>query len=85
MTLAQQHQLPYEPSLFSPEVRVGLVQHGLNLQDESGSVKVEFDLDPSGLSEGQGIVLLKPAASAVADVIVEIQEIVDQIEEKRVI
>jgi hypothetical protein len=83
ITLVQQYQQPYGPSIFSPELRVALVNHGMKLSDETGNINVELQLDLTGLSDSEGMVFQRFNPEVVEYVLSEIQGLVDQIEAKR--
>jgi hypothetical protein len=84
ITLTQQYRQPYGPSIFSPELRVALVNHGMLLSDDTGNINVELQLDLTGLSDSEGMVFQRVAPEVVDDVLSEIQGLVDQIEAKRI-
>jgi hypothetical protein len=84
ITLAQQYRQPYGPSIFSPELRVALVNHGIELRDDTGNIKAELQLDLTGLSDSEGMVFQQVAPEVVEDALSEIQGLVNQIEDKRV-
>ncbi len=83
ITLTQQYQLPYGPSMFSASLRRALVYYGMRFYDEAQGIEVELHLDLSGLSESEAMEFKRPAPDTVKDVLREIQSLVDQIEEKR--
>jgi len=84
ITLTQQYRQPYGPSIFSPELRVALVNHGMALSDDTGNINVELHLDLTGLSDSEGMVFQRVAPEVVGDVLSEIQGLVNQIEAKRI-
>jgi hypothetical protein len=84
ITLTQQYQQPYGPSIFSPELRVALVNHGIVLRDDAGNINLELQLDLTGLSNSEGMVFQRSAPEVVEDVLSEIQGLVGQIEAKRI-
>ena len=81
--LAQRFSQPYGPSMFSPELRVALVNYGLELSDGPGSVQASVQLDLSGVSDSESITLIQSSPEVVNEVMLEIQELIDQIENKR--
>ena len=83
MTIAQQNGKPLGPSLFSPELRVALVDYGISLQDATGNIQTQLHLDISGLSETEGIVLSRYSPDLVSSVLKEVQLLVDQVESLR--
>ena len=84
VSLAQRYGQPYGPSLFSPELRVSLVNYGLQMTDGIGSVRANVQLDLSGLSDSESIALIQSNPTVVNKVMLELQELIDQIERKRV-
>ncbi|MFQ6026802.1 MAG: hypothetical protein ACE5Q6_04720 [Dehalococcoidia bacterium] len=83
MTISQQFANPRGPSLFSPELRVALVNYGISLQDASGTIHTQLHLDVSGLSNTEGMVLSRSEPDLVDSVLTEVQLLVDQIESLR--
>lgn len=81
--LSQRHGQPYGPSMFTPELRVALVNYGLVLGDESGSIRADLHLDLTGLSDSESFMLAQSNPEAVNRVMVEIQGLVDQINARR--
>lgn len=81
--MAQRFSKPYGPSMFSPGMRVSLVNYGLELFDTTGSVQANIQLDLSGLSDSGSVTLIQSNPSVVNDVMLELQELIDQIESKR--
>ena len=81
--VTQDYRLPYGPSIFSTDLRRSLVYYGMQLQDLSGSTKVELHLDISGLSESEGMVFTRFANQEVENVLDEIKLLVDRIEDTR--
>ena len=84
ITLTQQIRQPYGPSLFSPELRVALVNQRMRLKDETGSISTELQLDLSGLSDSEVLVFQRTAPEIVDDVLSELQDLVRQVEGKRI-
>lgn len=83
ITLAQQYPQPYGPSMFSPELRVAMVNQKMVLTDDSGNISTQLQLDLSGLSDSEHIVFKRSAPELVNAALSEIQAIVMQIEDKR--
>ena len=84
MTVTQQYAKPAGPSLFSPELRVALVNYGIALQNADGTIQTQLNLDISGLSDTEGMLLRQSAPGLVTSVLTELQLLVDQIESLRV-
>lgn len=84
ITLTQQMRQPYGPSMFSPELRVALVNQRMELKDETGTISAELQLDLTGLSDSEVIVFQRSAPGTVEDVLSELQALVGQIEGRRV-
>lgn len=83
ITLAQQYQQPQGPSMFSPELRVAMVNQKMVLTDESESISVQLQLDLTGLSDSEYLVFKRSAPEIVEAALAEIQDIVKQIEDGR--
>ena len=83
ITLTQQIRQPYGPSLFSPELRVALVNQRMLLKDETGTISTELQLDLTGLSDSEVMVFQRSAPDIVEDVLSELQDLVNQIEGRR--
>ena len=84
ITLTQQMRQPYGPSVFSPELRVALVNQRMELKDKTGTISAELQLDLTGLSDSEVMVFKKSAPEIVDDVLFELQGLVRQIEGGRV-
>ena len=84
ISLNQQYVLPVGPSMLSTDTRRSLVHYGLKLQDASGDVEAELNLDLSGLSQSEGLEFTRIAPETVNDVLRDLQFLVEQIESKRV-
>jgi hypothetical protein len=84
ITLTQQIRQPYGPSLFSPKLRVALVNQRMLLKDETGAISTELQLDLSGLSDSEVLVFQRTAPEIVDDVLSELQDLVRQVEGKRI-
>ena len=82
-SLSQRYGQPYGPSMFSPELRVAMVNYGLVLGDESGAIRADVHLDLSGLSDSESVMLTQSNPDVVNRVMVELQVLVDQINAKR--
>jgi hypothetical protein len=80
ITLTQQMRQPYGPSMFSPELRVALVNQRMELKDETGTISAELQLDLTGLSDSEVMVFKKSAPGTVDEVLSELQDLVRQIE-----
>ena len=83
ITVNQQYTLTYEPSMFSPELRLALIYYGINLNDETGNISAALHLDLSGLSDGEGLTFRDSAPTAVEDALNEIERLVHQVENRR--
>ena len=70
--------------MFSPELRVALVNQLMVLENETGDVSAELRLDLSGLSDSELIVFKRSAPDVVQSVLFEIQDLVTQIEGRRI-
>ncbi|MCH8744133.1 MAG: hypothetical protein IIB31_00635 [Chloroflexi bacterium] len=84
ITLTQQYPQPYGPSMFTPELRVAMVNQDIVLSDEAGSISAQLQLDLSGLTDSEQIILERSAPELIDEVLSEIQDLVIQIEDKRV-
>ena len=83
ITLTQQYAQPYGPSMFTPELRVAMVNQKMVLSDDSGSITAQLQLDLSGLSDSEQIIFERSAPDLVDAVLSEIQALVIQIEDRR--
>ena len=81
--LTQHYSQPYGPSMFSPELRVALVNQQMQLADASGNIKAVLQLDLTGLSDSEQLVFQRIAPDLVSEVLTEIQEVVIQIDNQR--
>ena len=81
--LSQRHGQPFGPSMFTPELRVALVNYGVVLGDESGSIRADLHLDLTGLSDSESFMLAQSNPEVVNRVMVEVQGLVDQINARR--
>lgn len=84
MTLTQEYAQPAAPSMFSSDLRVAMVFYGMELKDETGTVNALMNLDLTGLSLGEVLILKQPASRVVNDMLVEIGDLVAQIETQRI-
>lgn len=84
ITLTQQYQQPHGPSIFSPDLRVALVNQGMTLHDDTGDINMELQLDLTGLSDSEVMVFQRSAPEVVKAALSEIQGLVNQIEAKRI-
>ncbi len=75
----QQYTVPYGPSMFSS----ALIYNGVKLYDETRNMSAALHLDLSGLSDGEGLIFRDSAPTAVEAALNEIQELVNQIEDRR--
>ena len=83
MSLSQEFPQPAGPSMFSSDLRVAMVFYGVELKDDTGKVNALLNLDLTGLSLGEVLILKQPAARVVGDMLREIGELVAQIEIQR--
>ncbi|PKB73470.1 MAG: hypothetical protein BZY75_01620 [SAR202 cluster bacterium Io17-Chloro-G7] len=83
ISLNQQYVLPVGPSMLSTDTRRSLVYYGLKLQDASGDVQAELNLDLSGLSQSEGLEFTRIAPDTVNEVLRDLQFLVEQIESQR--
>ena len=58
ITMTQNYAQPFGPSLFSPDLRVALVNPRMSMQDASANIATELQLDLTGLS-GSELILFK--------------------------
>ena len=84
ISLNQQYILPVGPSMFSSGLRRAMVYYGMQLHDDAGDIEVELHLDLSGLSQSEGLEFKRLVPRTVDDVLMELQLLVEQIEDKRV-
>jgi hypothetical protein len=83
MTLTQHYNVPFGPSMFSPDLRRSLVYYGLELQSEAGDQTMDLHLDISGLSESEKMIFKQSSPDEVSAALAEIQVMADQIEDQR--
>jgi hypothetical protein len=69
--------------MFSPELRVAMVNQKMVLTDESENISVQLQLDLTGLSDSEYLVFKRSAPELVDAALSEIQDIVKQIEDGR--
>ena len=82
--LTQQYdRTPYGPTMFTSDLRVALVNQGMQLADESGNVRAVLQLDLTGLSNSGQLVFQRVAPDLVGRVLLEIQDTVVQIDDQR--
>jgi hypothetical protein len=84
ISLLQRYPVPHEPSMFSADLRRGLVYYGMDLRDEDLAIEVQLHLDLSGLSKSEALEFKRSAPQTVEAALAEIKALVDQIEERRV-
>ena len=77
------HFQPYEPSLFSPTLRLSLIEQDLILANGAGDIQVNLQLDRTGIFDREGIAVQQTDQVAVDVALDELQLIVDQIESRR--
>ncbi|MCH7713077.1 MAG: PT domain-containing protein [Chloroflexi bacterium] len=83
MSLTQHYPQPIGPSMFSADLRVAMVFYGMELSDETGKINALMNLDFTGLSLGEVLIMQQPSERIVADMLREIGTLVDQVEEQR--
>ncbi|PKB81848.1 MAG: hypothetical protein BZY88_05675 [SAR202 cluster bacterium Io17-Chloro-G9] len=83
MTLTQAYPQPAGPSMFSSDLRVAMVFYGMELKDDTGRVNALLNLDLTGLSLGEVLVLKQPASRVVNDMLTEISDLIEQVETQR--
>jgi hypothetical protein len=83
ITLSQKYQQPYGPSMFTPALRVAMVNQNMLLTDETGTISAQLQLDLSGLSDSEHIIFERSDPKLVDLALAEIQVLVAQIEGKR--
>lgn len=83
MSVTQHYLQPRGPSMFSADLRVAMVSYGLELSDETGQINALLNLDLTGLSLGEVMILHRPAERVVADMLREIGEFMEQLEDQR--
>lgn len=75
---------PYAPSIFSRDMRISLIHHGLGLNNASGDIQAEVQIDLTGIvSDREGIAMSQIDPPGVARALDELQLIIDQIESRR--
>lgn len=80
MALTQRYNVPYGPSIFSPELRRSMVYYGMELQDAEGDASLDLDLDVSGLSDGEKLSFMHSAPAEVETALEELKSLVSYIE-----
>ncbi len=83
MSLTQHYLQPSGPSMFSADVRVAMVFYGLELTDDTGKINALLNLDLTGLSLGEVLIMQQPSERIVTDMLREIGTLVEQVEEQR--
>ncbi|PKB63562.1 MAG: hypothetical protein BZY80_06695 [SAR202 cluster bacterium Io17-Chloro-G2] len=83
MSLTQHYLQPSGPSMFSADLRVAMVFYGMELTDDTGKINALLNLDFTGLSLGEVLIMQQPAERIVADMLREIGTLVEQVEEQR--
>ena len=74
---------PYQPSLFSPQTRISMIQQNLVLQNGEGDIRAELQVDLTGVSDREGFALVQNDPAATDDALNEIQLVIDQLESRR--
>ena len=74
---------PFDPSLFSTQMRVALIQQGLALQNNTGQFQAEMQVDLTGTTAQEGIALLETNQTVTHNALNEIQMVIDQLESRR--
>lgn len=83
ITMTQNYAQPFGPSLFSPDLRVALVNQRMSMQDSSANIATELQLDLTGLSDSELILFKHTTPDVVKRTLSEIQGLLKQIEENR--
>jgi hypothetical protein len=83
ITLSQKYTQPYGPSIFSPGLRVAMVNQQMELTDETGTISAQLQLDLSGLSDSEHLIFERADPRLVESALAEIRALADQIEGKR--
>lgn len=83
ITLSQKYVQPYGPSIFSPGLRVAMVNQQMELTDDTGTISAQLQLDLSGLSDSEHLIFERADPRLVESALAEIRTLVDQIESKR--
>ena len=84
ITMTQNYAQPFGPSLFSPDLRVALVNQRMSMQDASANIATELQLDLTGLSDSELILFKHTPPDVVKRTLSEIQSLLKQIEDNRV-
>ena len=75
---------PYTPSIFSRDMRISLIHHGLGLSNSDGDILAELQIDLTGIvSDREGISVAQNDVLGVEKALDELQLIIDQIESRR--
>ena len=83
ITMTQNYAQPFGPSLFSPDLRVALVNQRMSMQDSSSNITTELQLDLTGLSDSELILFKHKTPDVVNRTLSEIQALLKQIEDNR--
>ncbi len=76
------HFQSYQPSIFTPQLRSGLVYVEIPLQDDSGDTRVVMDRDLSGLLGSESLIFERSAPQMVEEALNIIEALAIQIEEQ---
>ena len=74
---------PYDPGLFTPQMRIALIRQNLLLQNNDGTISADLQLDPSGVSTLSGYRVTRNDPATTESALSEIQAIIDQLESRR--
>lgn len=74
---------PYDPGLFSPQMRIALIRQNLLLQNADSSIVADLQLDPTGVSTLSGYRVTRNDPATTETALTEIQAIIDQLESRR--
>lgn len=74
---------PFDPGLFSPQMRIALIRQNLLLQNADSSIIADMQLDPSGVSTLSGYRVTRNDPVTTEAALIEIQAIIDQLESRR--
>lgn len=74
---------PHGPGLFSPQIRIALIQQNLPLMNADGNIGADMQLDPTGVSNLSGYRVTERDPATVEAALAEIQAIIDQLESRR--
>lgn len=82
--IAQFYDQPYTHSIFTPKLRVALVNQEVSLSNPEGTYHVQLQLDPTGVSDSEQLIFEQTRPQLVEDVLAELRLLVERIEENRV-